>query len=45
MFPTNELLMPGNHEVAVGAHTLAHGKIADTLDDIAQRMPAFRSKF
>ena len=37
--------MLGDHWVAVGAHTLAHGKIVVTLDVTAQRMPAYRSKF
>ena len=37
--------MPGDHEVAVGADTLAYGKIAVTLDDIAQSMTEKRSKF
>ena len=38
--------MLGDHKVAVGAHTLAHGKKnAVTLDVIAQRIPAYRSKF
>ena len=37
--------MLGDHEVAVGAHTLTHGKMAVTLDVIAQRMPAYRSTF
>ena len=32
--------MPSDHEVAVGADTLAYGKIAVTLDDIAQRIEA-----